>query len=130
MATLRFCAECNNLLYPRALANSRELAFACRMCNYSELNDGSGLVYRNDLLTVTREQPGVTTDLGSDLTLMHANMKCPQCGSTDCVTYQDQSKRKETRMTLFYVCTNASCGYAFQDPVLIANQGGSMDTGY
>jgi len=27
-------------------------------------------VYRNDLLTVTREQPGVTTDLGSDMTLV------------------------------------------------------------
>jgi hypothetical protein len=40
------------------------------MCNYSELASGSGLVYRNDLLTVTREQPGVTTDLGSDLTLV------------------------------------------------------------
>lgn len=50
--------------------NSRELIFACRMCNYSELATGSGLVYRNDLLTVTREQPGVTTDLGSDLTLV------------------------------------------------------------
>jgi hypothetical protein len=40
------------------------------MCNYSELASGNGLVYRNDLLTVTREQPGITTDLGSDLTLV------------------------------------------------------------
>jgi hypothetical protein len=47
------------------------LIFACRMCNYSEINQTeSGLVYRNDLLKVSREQPGVTTDLGSDLTLV------------------------------------------------------------
>ncbi|PVF98376.1 hypothetical protein CPB86DRAFT_784820 [Serendipita vermifera] len=99
------------------------------MCNYSEENQtDSGLVYRNDLLKVSREQPGVTTDLGSDLTLTHSNMKCPRCGNTDCVTYQDQSKRKETRMTLFYVCTNLGCGYAFQDPALMAKEGAQMDT--
>jgi len=102
------------------------------MCNYSELVEGSGLVYRNDLLKVTREQPGVTTDLGSDMTLMHANMQCPNCKNTDCVTYQDQSKRKETRMTLFYVCTNTACGHTFQDPAVVnAGQAGmSMDTSY
>jgi hypothetical protein len=46
-----------------------------------------------------------------------------------CVTYQDQSKRKETRMTLFYVCTNIQCGHTFQDPA-VANTGVgvSMDT--
>jgi Transcription factor S-II (TFIIS) len=49
-----------------------------------------------------------------------------------CVTYQDQSKRKETRMTLFYVCTNTACGHTFQDPAVVnAGQTGmSMDTSY
>ncbi|CCA73880.1 probable DNA-directed RNA polymerase II 14.5 kDa polypeptide [Serendipita indica DSM 11827] len=130
MATLRFCQECNNLLYPKTQPGIPQLIFACRMCNFSELTEGSGLVYRNDLLTVTREQPGVTTDLAQDLTLMHSNMKCPKCGNTDCVTYQDQSKRKETRMTLFYVCTAPHCGYTFQDPALVnAQNRDRMDVG-
>lgn len=32
------------------------------------------------------------------------------------VLYQDQSKRKETRMILFFVCTK--CDHAFSDPSL------------
>jgi hypothetical protein len=54
----------------QARAGSADLIFVCRMCSYSELAQGGGLVYRNDLLTVTREQPGETGDLGSDMTLV------------------------------------------------------------
>jgi DNA-directed RNA polymerase II subunit RPB9 len=32
------------------------------------------------------------------------------------VLYQDQSKRKETRMILFYVCVK--CNHSFTDPTL------------
>jgi len=73
-------------------------------------------VYRNDLVTVTKEQAGVTHDLGVDPTLPHSNMTCPACQHNDCVFYQDQSKRKETRMILFYVC--CKCGHNFMDPDL------------
>ncbi|QRW26151.1 DNA-directed RNA polymerases I, II, and III subunit RPABC5 [Rhizoctonia solani] len=68
---LQFCSECNNLLYPK-----------------------------NDLLTVTKEQPGVTEDLQTDPTLAHAVMDCPNCQHNDAVYFQDQSKRIETPMTL------------------------------
>ncbi|PIL28848.1 transcription factor [Ganoderma sinense ZZ0214-1] len=36
------------------------------------------------------------------------------------VFFQDQSKRKETRMILFYVCTK--CNHAFTDPSLDLEQ--------
>jgi hypothetical protein len=62
------------------------MVYACRICDYDESGDNK-CVYRNDLLTVTkcdlcpilvnsmlrgyfREQVGVTTDLGSDPTLV------------------------------------------------------------
>ncbi|KNZ81334.1 DNA-directed RNA polymerase II subunit RPB9 [Termitomyces sp. J132] len=101
--------ECNNLLYPKA-DNRRTMLYACRMCQYEE-NVQNKCVYRNDLLTVTKEQVGVTTDLGSDPTLAHSNISCPRA-----VFYQDQSKRKETRMILFFVCTK--CNQSFTDPTL------------
>jgi DNA-directed RNA polymerase subunit M/transcription elongation factor TFIIS len=100
-----------------------------------------------------REQRGVTTDLGSDPTLVrivitlsstsskahyvqaHSNISCPRCGHEEyvliltnhqivtpthafhsAVFYQDQSKRKETRMILFFVCTK--CNHSFMDPTL------------
>ncbi|KAJ7853568.1 hypothetical protein B0H14DRAFT_784571 [Mycena olivaceomarginata] len=115
MASLHFCSECNNLLYPKADQQRRIMVYACRMCPYDELVENQ-CVYRNDLLTVTKEQVGVTTDLGSDPTLAHSNIPCPQCGHEDAVLYQDQSKRKETRMILFYVCVK--CNHSFTDPTL------------
>ncbi|KAL0957974.1 hypothetical protein HGRIS_000151 [Hohenbuehelia grisea] len=115
MASLHFCSECNNLLYPKADPTRRIMVYACRICAYEEHAENK-CVYRNDLLTVTKEQVGVTNDLGSDATLAHSNIPCPQCGHEDAVFYQDQSKRKETRMILFFVCTK--CNHAFTDPSL------------
>ncbi|KAJ6504204.1 hypothetical protein DFH06DRAFT_1266113 [Mycena polygramma] len=115
MASLHFCSECNNLLYPKADQQRRKMMYACRICTYDELGENK-CVYRNDLLTVTKEQVGVTTDLGTDPTLAHSNIPCPQCGHEDAVLYQDQSKRKETRMILFYVCVK--CNHSFTDPSL------------
>ena len=37
-------------------------------------------------------------------------------GICSCVFFQDQSKRKQTRMTLFFVC--AKCSYTFTDPAV------------
>jgi len=115
MASLHFCQECNNLLYPKADAQRRIIVYACRICQYNEIVENQ-LVYRNDLLTVTKEQVGITTDLGADATLAHSNIPCPQCGHDDAVFYQDQSKRKETRMILFFVCV--TCNHSFTDPTL------------
>ncbi|KAF8810256.1 hypothetical protein BYT27DRAFT_7222030 [Phlegmacium glaucopus] len=115
MASLHFCQECNNLLYPKADAQRRIIVYACRICQYNEIVENQ-LVYRNDLLTVTKEQVGVTADLGADATLAHSNIPCPRCGHDDAVFYQDQSKRKETRMILFFVCV--TCNHSFTDPTL------------
>ncbi|KAI0251870.1 hypothetical protein BJV78DRAFT_1207340 [Lactifluus subvellereus] len=113
MASLHFCSECNNLLYPKAEQQRRTMVYACRICPSVDETVENGLVYRNDLLNITKEQAGVTTDLGQDPTLAHTNIACPNCGHEDAVFYQDQSKRKETRMILFYVCTR--CNHNFQD---------------
>ncbi|KZT04846.1 uncharacterized protein LAESUDRAFT_285947 [Laetiporus sulphureus 93-53] len=140
MASLHFCSECNNLLYPKADQQRRIMVYACRICNYDEIGENK-CVYRNDLLTVTKEQVGVTTDLMNDPTLAHANMECPSCHHNECVSssvlteifclfgvahrwrtlhsavyFQDQSKRKETRMILFYVCTR--CNHEYTDPTV------------
>ncbi|EKM57318.1 uncharacterized protein PHACADRAFT_160812 [Phanerochaete carnosa HHB-10118-sp] len=115
MASLHFCSECNNLLYPKADPDRRIMVYACRICDFDEPGENK-LVYRNDLLTVTKEQVGVTHDLPTDTTLAHAKMVCPKCGNDDAVYFQDQSKRRETRMILFYVCTK--CNHSYLDPTL------------
>ncbi|KAJ7612336.1 hypothetical protein DFH06DRAFT_1243653 [Mycena polygramma] len=114
MSSLHFCSECNNLLYPKADPQRRIMVYACRICTYDEIGENK-CVYRNDLLTVTKEQVGVTTDLGTDPTLV-SSFSCVLIHSDSAVLYQDQSKRKETRMILFYVCVK--CNHSFTDPSL------------
>ncbi|KAH8830671.1 hypothetical protein DL96DRAFT_1593908 [Flagelloscypha sp. PMI_526] len=118
MASLHFCQECNNLLYPKADNQRNSLVYACRICPYEEPGQNS-LVYRNDLLTITKEKMGIITDLGTDVTLpwkANIGFDCPACNHHEAVSFQDQSKRKETRMILFYVCVK--CNHAFTDPKL------------
>jgi hypothetical protein len=55
-ASLHFCSECNNLLYPKADPHRRHMVYACRICPYDEEAENK-CVYRNDLLTVTKCVP-------------------------------------------------------------------------
>jgi DNA-directed RNA polymerase II subunit RPB9 len=52
-ADLHFCADCNNLLYPKADPGRRQMVYACRICEYDEEVENK-CVYKNDLLTVTK----------------------------------------------------------------------------
>jgi DNA-directed RNA polymerase II subunit RPB9 len=63
--------------FPQADSATRTLTFACRMCDFVEVDDKRTPIYRNDLLTVTREQAGVTTDLANDMTLVSALLCIP-----------------------------------------------------
>ncbi|WVQ79927.1 hypothetical protein IAT38_002028 [Cryptococcus sp. DSM 104549] len=118
MPSLKFCGECNNLLYPKSDNNAKVLLYQCRNCNYTEnatIEPGmAGCVYKNDLLTVAREQPGETKDLDTDPTLQRSEIECPACHHNDAVFFQDQGRRITTNMTLFYYCTN--CKHLFRDP--------------
>ncbi|KAJ6588027.1 hypothetical protein B0H19DRAFT_921563, partial [Mycena capillaripes] len=105
-ASLHFCSECNSLLYPKAdpQAQRRIMVYACRICTYDDIG-GKKCVYRNDLLTVTNFQVGVTTDLGTEPTLASPSLRLvPYC------KYQDQSKRKETRRNPAALCNNTVRG--------------------
>jgi DNA-directed RNA polymerase II subunit RPB9 len=53
-ASLHFCSECNNLLYPKAEQQRRTMVYACRICPNVDETVDNGLVYRNDLLNVTK----------------------------------------------------------------------------
>lgn len=67
-----------DLISSQADSATRTLTFACRMCEFVEVDDKRTPIYRNDLLTVTREQAGVTTDLANDMTLVSA-LFCIPC---------------------------------------------------
>ncbi|SGY38802.1 BQ5605_C003g02075 [Microbotryum silenes-dioicae] len=150
MASISFCGECNNLLYPKEDKVSHVLMYACRNCHYKE-ETTNPCVYKHDLLVVSKETAGVTQDLQTDPTLVNdltnhctakikyrmskmVNAPPPTIGpclglkgntpqdddpvriNTKTVFFQGQAKRTDTKMTLFFVCTN--CHKTFQDPIL------------
>ncbi|UZJ57190.1 hypothetical protein CBS101457_006510 [Exobasidium rhododendri] len=98
MTTLNFCLECNNLLYPMVDRTTQTLLNACRNCNFRE-EARNTMVFRNDLMSVTKEQAGVIDQLMKDPTLPRSNENiCPQCGHHESIFFQDQSKRIFNRM--------------------------------
>ncbi|KAJ2266182.1 DNA-directed RNA polymerase II core subunit rpb9, partial [Coemansia sp. RSA 2524] len=49
MASIKFCHECSNMLYPRVNPEFRQLMFACRNCSFEEIADNS-CVFRHEVL--------------------------------------------------------------------------------
>ncbi|KWU42667.1 DNA-directed RNA polymerase II subunit I [Rhodotorula sp. JG-1b] len=115
MASISFCKECNNLLYPREDKVHHVLMYACRNCPYEE-ETHNPCVYKHDLIVAAKETAGVTQDLETDPTLPRSNITCPRCGHQESVFFGDQGRRAQTSMTLFYNCTN--CHRTFLDPKL------------
>ncbi|ODV80171.1 uncharacterized protein CANTADRAFT_89751 [Suhomyces tanzawaensis NRRL Y-17324] len=111
MASFRFCAECNNMLYPKEDKNEQRLLYSCRNCGYTELAENPK-VYRHELITNIGETAGVVQDIGNDPTLPRSDKECPKCMNNQCVFFQSQQKRKDTSMILFYVCLN--CKHVFR----------------
>ncbi|GAA5821153.1 hypothetical protein JCM10212_004194 [Sporobolomyces blumeae] len=111
MASISFCGECNNLLYPKEDKVHKVLMYSCRNCQYQE-ETVNPCVYRHDLIVTAKENAGVTQDLNTDPTLPRSNIECPRWS----VFFGDQAKRTTTTMILFYNCT--SCHKTFTDPKL------------
>lgn len=109
--SFKFCAECNNMLYPKEDKANRRLLYQCRNCSYSELAS-SACVYRHELITNIGETAGVVDDIGSDPKLPRSDRICPKCHNNECVFFQSQQRRRDTSMVLFYVCLN--CKYVFR----------------
>ena len=76
MASFRFCAECNNMLYPKEDKEGQRLLYACRNCGYTELAENPK-VYRHELMTNIGATAGVVEDIGNDPTLPRSDKECP-----------------------------------------------------
>ncbi|CAG8497398.1 24244_t:CDS:10 [Cetraspora pellucida] len=59
------------------------------------------------------EKTSIIKDLAADPSL--AKKTCTQCGFTVAVHFEAQSRRIDTKMTLYYACGNINCGYRWTD---------------
>ncbi|KAG5240284.1 DNA-directed RNA polymerase II family protein [Salix suchowensis] len=100
MSTMKFCRECNNILYPREDRDQKILLYACRNCDHQEIADDN-CVYRNEVHHSVAERTQVLQDVAADPTLPRTKaVTCTVCKHPEAVFFQATS-RGEEGMTLF-----------------------------
>lgn len=114
---IKFCQECNNMLYPEAAADgTKTLYYACRLCKFKELADNN-CVFVNHITHEVDSLTQISTAVSADPTLPHTrgNMQteCPKCHHDDAVFFQTPFNREQADMRLFYVC--CSCAHKWSD---------------
>jgi DNA-directed RNA polymerase II subunit RPB9 len=108
---MRFCRECNNMLYPTENRDTKSLKFICKNCNFSELeeiqSEETSCVYRNDIrlkqLAIIID-PCITEDPTYSRT---KNFPCPNCGHNEAIFFQNPNTN-DTGMKLIFVCCRKS----------------------
>merc|ERR1712224_633563 len=104
---MKFCSECNNILYPKEDAANRRLLLKCHNCDHQELAEDY-MVFRNEVHHSTAEGTLVLTDVVTDPTLPRTNtVECPKCNHGEAVFFQSTSRNDAEAMTLFFVCSSA-----------------------
>ncbi|CAJ0577106.1 unnamed protein product, partial [Mesorhabditis spiculigera] len=108
---IKFCPECNNMLYPKEDKANRRLHYACRNCEHREEAENP-CIYVNKLVHEIDELTQIVSDVSQDPTLPRTeDHPCPKCGHRDAVFFQAQSRRADEEMRLYYVCGNLECGH-------------------
>ncbi|KAH0459300.1 hypothetical protein IEQ34_012114 [Dendrobium chrysotoxum] len=114
MSAMKFCRECNNILYPKEDREQKILLYACRNCDHQEAAENY-CVYRNVIDHDVSEFTQVLQDVTADPTLPRTkSVKCHVCGHPEAVFFQ-AAARGEEGMTLFFVCCNPNCGHRWRD---------------
>merc|ERR1712002_570964 len=112
---IRFCQECNNMLYPKEDKENRVLLYACRNCDYQQQADNP-CIYVNKIEHAIDEITFIIADVIADPTLPRTeDHPCPKCNHREAVFFQSQSKKAEEGMRLYYVCTSPSCSHRWTE---------------
>jgi len=112
---MRFCKECNNMLYPKENRELMKLEYACKRCTYVDTSFSGSLVYENILIkdTSTRLE-NVLSALNKDPTLQRNNtVCCANCSHSEAVFFQADHTLKSTRLKLVYICVE--CGFKWME---------------
>ncbi|KAL9690791.1 hypothetical protein QQ045_011201 [Rhodiola kirilowii] len=108
MSTMKFCRECNNILYPKEDKEQKILLYGCRNCDHQIT------VYRNQIHHSERDQTQILQDVASDPTLPRTKVvRCAKCNHGEAVFFQATARGEG--MTLFFVCCNPNCGHMWRD---------------
>merc|ERR1712141_39733 len=112
---IKFCQECNNMLYPKEDKENKQLLYACRNCDYKQLADNN-CIYVNKIMHEVDELTNIVADVIGDPTLPRSQDRpCPKCKHREAVFFQSDTRKAEDEMRLYYVCTNMHCSHRWTD---------------
>ncbi|XP_063585669.1 DNA-directed RNA polymerase II subunit RPB9-like isoform X2 [Penaeus indicus] len=112
---IRFCQECNNMLYPKEDKENKILLYACRNCDY-KMPTENNCIYVNKLMHEIDELRHINPEVIQDPTLPRTDdHPCPRCSTRDAVFFQAQTRRAEDEMRLYYVCCNSECTHRWTE---------------
>ncbi|CDR93948.1 DNA-directed RNA polymerase 2 subunit, putative [Babesia bigemina] len=132
MSDLKFCPECNNILYAKPDPAKLQLIFLCRQCDYSRWADPSSIsdncVNRTTYHYQTKDDIIVSPLVIKDPTLGRtSHWKCARCGWNKAAFFQLPERVNDDAMMLVFVCCNQGCGYwvkqSYDDDVPAFNTG-------
>lgn len=110
---MRFCKECNNMLYTRENSSSMLLEFYCKNCGYSENveenSESTNCVYKNEIKlgqSAVKIDPSIINDPTYSRT---QNVKCSDCGNNEAIFFQNPNLN-DSGMRLVFVCCGKNNG--------------------
>lgn len=110
---IKFCQECNNMLYPKEDKRNKKLIYHCRICLWQQPADNPCVVV-NKIVHEVDELSLIIPDLGEDPTFPRERERpCPACGGQECVFFQSHSTKAEQGMKLYFVC--CTCGHKWTE---------------
>ncbi|GKV31367.1 hypothetical protein SLEP1_g40063 [Rubroshorea leprosula] len=114
MSTMKYCCDCNNILYPKEDKEQRILLYACQNCDHQEIAD-SNCVYKIEVHHSFGEHTQELQDVAADPTLPRTkSVQCAKCGNGEAVFFQANAKG-EKDITLVFVCCKPNCGHRWRD---------------
>lgn len=91
------------------------LLLSCKNCDHQE-DASEPCVYRNNIQTLPLEKQAIPKGLSTDPTLPRTDKRpCPVCGHREAVFFQAHDRRRDTPMTLFFVCCNENCSHFWSE---------------
>lgn len=117
---IRFCPECNHMLYPKDQGG--RLAYECTIqgCGYETVVEDSTSVIDNLISRreFQKEDKNIIIDpeYAMDPTMPRERKQCPQCGKEEAVFFIS-SDNEDTKIVLIYICCNQECGHHWRKEV-------------
>eukprot|EP01061_Rhynchopus_euleeides_P019192 TRINITY_DN31587_c0_g2_i1.p3 TRINITY_DN31587_c0_g2~~TRINITY_DN31587_c0_g2_i1.p3 ORF type:complete len:134 (+),score=47.05 TRINITY_DN31587_c0_g2_i1:83-484(+) len=120
--SVRFCHQCNNMLYPKDNRREMQLYYRCRRCNKAESVDEPErhCVYKNmikreinmKILESVLNLKAYTQDPSLPKTRQRT---CQKCNTQDAVFFMNPIQMKDDDIQLYFTCIN--CKESWVDDV-------------